>query len=435
MKNVLRNNTYLLILIFFFHVINANSQISFEQVLKNPNDLKLNLKYAKEQEDLGNFKSVISTLERLTSLYPENIDLKMYYLSISLRIDSVERTIQIIDEIKNSEQLTAEINAEIDIILQNINNTVNTNENKWNGYIDISLNHTYHTNINNLSDSGTFYVSDSISNYATNEIKNDTLEIPSIRIGGFKKISDNSNININIGLSDTYQNKDKSEEKDLNSVFLNHNYFKDKNLFSTTVSFNKSNYRNQADINNINFGLRDKYSINKNHFLIGGINYTKNTYNQNNTFSTTREKNNYFVSGNIGYEFILSKNKFIFDYKDGESKAIADQYGYKQEKYLFSYFRYFDFGTLNFTKTFTENEYEIADTFVLSSTARDDELNTTSVSLNGELVNLYFLNKFNFFEDVYYNLSFSKIDSTSNILNYNYEKEIHNIGLTKRINF
>ena len=435
MKNVPRNNTYLLILIFFFHVVSANSQISFEQILKNPNDLKINLKYAKEQEDLGNFKSVISTLERLTSLYPENIDLKMYYLSISLRIDSVERTIQIIDEIKNSEQLTAEINAEIDIILQNLNNTANANENKWNGYIDVSLSHTYHTNINNLSDSGTFYVSDSISNYATNEIENDTLEIPSIRIGGFKKLSDNSNINLNIGLSDTYQNKDKSEEKDLNSVFLNHNYFKDKNLLSITFSFNKSNYRNQADINTINFGLRDKYSINKNHFLIGGINYMKNTYNQNNTFSTTREKNNYFVSGNVGYEFILSNNKFLFDYKDGESKAIADQYGYKQEKYLISYFRYFDFGTFNLSKSITENEYEIADTFVLSSTVRDDELDTTSISLNGELVNLYFLNKFKFFEDIYYNLSFSKIDSTSNILNYNYEKEIHNIGLTKRINF
>ena len=435
MKNIQINNFYLFVLIFFFHVVSANSQISFEQILKNPNDLKLNLKYAKEQEDLGNFKSVISTLERLTSLYPENIDLKMYYLSISLRIDSVERTIQIIDEIKNSEQLTAEINAEIDIILQNLNNTANANENKWNGYIDISLSHTYHTNINNLSDSGTFYVSDSISNYATNEIENDTLEIPSIRIGGFKKLSDNSNINVNIGLSDTYQNKDKSEEKDLNSVFLNYNYFKDKNLLSTTFSFNKSNYRNQADINTINFGLRDKYSINKNHFLIGGINYTKNTYNQNNTFSTTREKNNYFVSGNIGYEFIFSRNKFLFDYKDGESKAIADQYGYKQEKYLISYFRYFDFGTLNLSKSFTENEYAIADTFVLSNTVRDDELDTTSISLNGELVNLYFFNKLKFFEDVYYNLSFSKIDSTSNILNYNYEKEIHNIGLTKRVNF
>ena len=435
MKNTRIKNIFIFTIIFLIQALCANAQVTFEEVLKNPNDLKLNLKYAKEQEDLGNFKSVISTLERLTSLYPENIDLKMYYLSISLRIDSVERTIQIIDEIKNSEQLTAEINAEIDIILQNLNNTANANENKWNGYIDISLSHTYHTNINNLSDSGTFYVSDSISNYATNEIENDTLEIPSIRIGGFKKLSDNSNINLNIGLSDTHQNKDKSEEKDLNSVFLNYNYFKDKNLLSTTFSFNKSNYRNQADINTINFGLRDKYSINKNHFLIGGINYTKNTYNQNNTFSTTREKNNYFVSGNIGYEFIFSRNKFLFDYKDGESKAIADQYGYKQEKYLISYFRYFDFGTFNFSKSFTENEYEIADTFVLSSTVRDDELDTTSISLNGELVNLYFLNKFKFFEDIYYNLSFSKIDSTSNILNYNYEKEIHNIGLTKRINF
>ena len=82
---------------------NVNALVELEQILKQPNDLKLNLKYAKQQEDLGNYKSVISTLERLTSLYPENIDLKMYYLSISLRIDSVERTIQIIDEIKKSD--------------------------------------------------------------------------------------------------------------------------------------------------------------------------------------------------------------------------------------------------------------------------------------------------------------------------------------------
>ena len=151
---------------------NVNALVELEQILKKPNDLKLNLKYAKQQEDLGNYKSVISTLERLTSLYPENIDLKMYYLSISLRIDSVERTIQIIDEIKKSDQLSSEIHAEVDIILQNLNNTAQPDDkNKWNGYIDISFNHTYHTNINNLSNSGTFYVSDSISNYATNEVE------------------------------------------------------------------------------------------------------------------------------------------------------------------------------------------------------------------------------------------------------------------------
>ena len=71
---------------------------------------------------------------------------------------------------------------------------------------------------------------------------------------------------------------------------------------------------------------------------------------------------------------------------------------------------------------------------MLSSTVRDDELDTTSISLNGELINLYFLNNFKFFEDVYYNLSFQKL-RVHLTLNYNYEKEIHNIGLTKRINF
>ena len=130
MKNTRIKNVCIFTIIFLIQALSVNAQVTFEEVLKNPNDLKLNLKYAKEQEDLGNFKSVISTLERLTSLYPENIDLKMYYLSISLRIDSVERTIQIIDEIKKSEQLTAEINAEIDIILQNLNNTANENENR-----------------------------------------------------------------------------------------------------------------------------------------------------------------------------------------------------------------------------------------------------------------------------------------------------------------
>ena len=427
---------YLLILFFFLNFSNVNALVELEQILKKPNDLKLNLKYAKQQEDLGNYKSVISTLERLTSLYPENIDLKMYYLSISLRIDSVERTIQIIDEIKKSEQLSSEINAEVDIILQNLNNTAQPDDkNKWNGYMDISFNHTYHTNINNLSNSGTFYVSDSISNYATNEIENDALQIQSTRIGAYKRLDDNSSLNFNFGFSDTYQNKDKSEEKDLNSFFLNYNYFENKNAVSTVINYSKSNYRNQADIHSLSLSLNDRYAINKNHLIFVGLNSTRNKYDQNNTFSTTREKNNYSIGANTGYEFNLSNNKLAFNYGLNEVEAIADQYSYDQQKYSMNYSKNMKFGSFTVSKSYTENEYTKADTFVLSNTIRDDEIENTSASLRGELFNLYFLNKFNLFKDIYYNLSFSKIKSDSNILNYDYEKEIHNVGITKRINF
>lgn len=55
-------------IIFFLSFSTGNALVTFEEILKRPNDLNLNLQYAKEQEDLSNYKAVISTLERLTSL-------------------------------------------------------------------------------------------------------------------------------------------------------------------------------------------------------------------------------------------------------------------------------------------------------------------------------------------------------------------------------
>ena len=45
------------------------------QILQKPNDLDLNLKYAQQQGKMGNFKQTISTLERLTMLYPDNVEI------------------------------------------------------------------------------------------------------------------------------------------------------------------------------------------------------------------------------------------------------------------------------------------------------------------------------------------------------------------------
>ena len=99
----------LITLFLIFPILNLQAEISLKQVMEDPSNLKLNLLYAKEQEDLGNYKSVIATLERLTSLYPENIDLKLYYLTISIRIDSTDRTLQLIREIKDSKKLPTKL--------------------------------------------------------------------------------------------------------------------------------------------------------------------------------------------------------------------------------------------------------------------------------------------------------------------------------------
>ena len=72
------------IYLFLILTINtiAKAEVTYTEILKQPTDLKLNLRYAKEQENLGEYKNVIATLERLTALYPENIDLKLYLSTI-----------------------------------------------------------------------------------------------------------------------------------------------------------------------------------------------------------------------------------------------------------------------------------------------------------------------------------------------------------------
>ena len=103
------------ILIFF--ILSLSSQVKAEvtylEILKNPTDLRLNLQYAKEQEELGEFKSVIATLERLTALYPNNIDLKLYLLSVAVKTDSTEKVLRLIDEIRQSDEITDDVKKEL----------------------------------------------------------------------------------------------------------------------------------------------------------------------------------------------------------------------------------------------------------------------------------------------------------------------------------
>ena len=63
-------------------------EITYQEILENPTDLELNLNYAKQQQNTGNLKLTISTLERLNMLYPENLDIKLYLLSILIEMDS-----------------------------------------------------------------------------------------------------------------------------------------------------------------------------------------------------------------------------------------------------------------------------------------------------------------------------------------------------------
>ena len=417
-------------------ILNIQAEISLKQVMENPSNLKLNLQYAKEQEDLGNYKSVIATLERLTSLYPENIDLKLYYLTISIRIDSTDRTLQLIREIKDSKEITKEINAEIEIILANLNNEKTKEKSKWNRYIDFSVTNTTNTNINNISETGQFYVSDSISNYASNEVKKDNLTSSSIKIGASRMINDNSKLNFNFGYTQTNQEKDNTNINSLDSISINYGYVLNRNYISSTISYNHNDYKYQADTEAFKLNINNRFQINDKNYLRAGITYGKTNFNQTATYSTTREKNNEQKGLNFGYDFYLNpKNIFQLSYKINDFDANADQYGYEQNQLSLSYTRALSFGNVTLSSSQAKNEYDRDDTFVRTGIIRDDTITNNSISLNGNLFSIAPLNKIDFFENLFYFMTYSQIKSSSNLINYDYDKEVFSIGLTKRFEF
>ncbi len=75
MFNLLRLK-FVFVLLFSVLITPAFSEeknITYLEILENPNDLDLNLTYAKQQGELGNFKQTIATLERLNIVYPDNV--------------------------------------------------------------------------------------------------------------------------------------------------------------------------------------------------------------------------------------------------------------------------------------------------------------------------------------------------------------------------
>ena len=135
----------ILIFVFFTRTVYAIN-ITYEEILDNPSDLELNLNYAKQQEKQGNLKLTIATLERLSMLYPENLDIKLYLLSILIEMDSavkVDLMVRTMMNDPNTSDKTKKIIAELLVKTKK----KEKKENKWFAYLDLTYAETKENNI------------------------------------------------------------------------------------------------------------------------------------------------------------------------------------------------------------------------------------------------------------------------------------------------
>ena len=425
--------TILLISLLIFGIKPSIAEVTFQEILENPADLEINLKYATEQEALGRYKATLSTLERLNMLYPVNTDIKIYLLSILLKMDSEAKLQLMIETMLQDPNTTKETRDYIEGILNTIREQTKS-KGKWFAYVDLNYMQTDNSNIDGVSKTGNLYAQDNISEFPGLRYDKTYSRGGSITIG--KNLSPTSAISFNGGLSINTQNKGEENESDLSSGSISYSKVMGKHFIIPYIYYSKSNERFTADLSTKGIGFNNSYNINKNNSVSYSSSFSTTEYNTTvaNMDNEPANADNEIYTTSIGYNFSFSdvnliSSKISYTEKD----ALKDYNAYAGPGLNIGYTRILPFGTLKLEKTFQSNNYEEKNTFIHSTIFREDDIETSQAQLSGRLTQLLpFVKKIDPESKIFYNFKYTEIDSDSSLLQNSSMRKNTSFSIVKR---
>ena len=453
----LKNAKLLILVISLLLIINSkavSSIITYKEILDNPTDLELNLNYAKQQEKSGNIKSTIATLERLSKLYPKNSDIKLYLLSILLKMDSrvkVDFMVKTMLEDTNTNEKTKKLIAE----LLTGNQFQKDKKNKWIAYLDINYSQTEEDNISGRTKSGKLAKSNGTTDSQVPFPANDsrlTLEYDKTFVKGTaltlgRILNESSSVFMNLGLNVNTNNKKLKGESDVHSVSLSYLKANKNHYFSPYIYYNKLNYRMQEDYQTRGFGMSNTYLFNDKFNLNYALSYSDSRYHSKpnpvdsqgtQIFADAGDLNNNEVyNANIRLNYNLTdkmqiSSKVIFS--DIQHAKSFDSY--ESSGVNLSISRIFPFGTFTASATHLTNVFDTRKITVSSLKDREDTSLVTNLILKGDINQLLpYLKKINKDNSIYYTISFRESNVNSTISSYEIKRSFKKIGISKRINF
>ena len=407
----------------------TSKNITYMQILQKPNDLDLNLKYAQQQGKIGNYKQTISTLERLIMLYPDNLEIKLYLLSILVQTDSPEKAINIIEEIKLRKDVSTE---DLESVKEIEDELAGRSVPKlWNFSADISLGAIHTDNVNNVSKSRKQMSSSSQAGF--NTAKHDRTLSGSLGLTATRSIGESSSFMINLSHSDSEQYQETSDDFESYGLTFALDTIVGNQSVSPYLILSKSDYQDDADSFSFMYGIGGYFSAGERNSFSYGYSYSDSKANHNTSDATANETNAIAHGYTIGHDYIFNElisTSIGLGYSDSDAKVDA---GNDYETYDLSFRVNFAFpwAYISIGDALSFNDYKKADTSITQDRIRSDVTNTFDIMLTKSLGDLFPSIDPN--RGIYITLSYEKVISEANILNYDYIKDSFSIGISKSI--
>ena len=428
--NLLRFLTGLALFICLFtnSALSSEKNITYMQILQKPNDLDLNLKYAQQQGKMGNFKQTISTLERLNMLYPENVEIKLYLLSVLVQVDSPEKAYTIIEEMKLRRDLDPE---DLETLLEIEEGLKDREPSLWNLTADVSFGAFYTDNVNSVSKTRLQSTSDEIGGF--NSAKYDRTLSGGLGLSASRPIGEESSflINLNHTSSEQYQETDD----DFQSYGLTFAF--DTTLGNQSLSpyymVSKSDYQTDADSFSNMYGIGGFFTVGERNSFSYGYSFADSKGNHNSTDDTAMETNSIAHGFTLGHDYILTElisTSFSLGYSDTDARVDA---GNDYETYDVGIGLNFAFpwAYIAVSNAVGFNDYKKEDTSVNSNKLRSDYTNTFDIMLTKAIGDIFPTIDPN--RSLFINLSYEKMISEANILNYDYITDSFSISFSRSV--
>ena len=415
--------------LFFTKAISSEKNITYMQILQKPNDLELNIKYAQQQGKMGNFKQTISTLERLNMVYPDNIEIKMYLLSVLVQADSPDKALTIIDEIKKNEDATEDDLLTVADIEKELEDRARPK--LWSFVAGVNWGLSQSNNVNNISKTRLALTSDKID--VSTSPMHDRTYSASTDLSAVRRIGEDSSFLMSASVSDSRQVIETGDDVEGYSFTTAYDTTIGNQGISIFAMASKSDYIDDADSYSSMFGLSGFFPSGDRSTYNYSYNYSDSKGNHNSSDTTANETNAIGHSFNIGHDYAVSEimsTSTGLGYSISENKVGMNDY----ETFEFNIRLNLNlpFAYVSIGDAISFNDYFEPDTSVYSKKIRTDISNTFDVIVLkplGDFLPLLDPNKL-------INLSFSydKTVSEANIINFDYEAESVAFGISRSFN-
>ena len=407
-------------------VFSSEKNVTYMQILQNPNDLDLNLKYAQQQGKMGNFKQTISTLERLNMLYPDNTEIKLYLLSVLVQVDSPEKANTIIAEMKLRKDLSPE-----DLeTLQEIETELKDREpGLWTFAADLSMGSVFSDNVNSVSKSR--LKKDEDDTVAFNSPKHDRTLSGGIGLSASRPVGEESSILINLShtSSEQYQETD-DDYQSYGLTFALDTIFAGQSV-SPYLMLSKSDYQTDADSVSFMYGAGSFFTIGERNTISYGYAFSDAKGNTNSSDTTADETNAIGHSYTLAHDFILTEiisTNISLGYSDSDAKVDAGN-DYETYDVGFGLNFAFPWAYIAVTNSLSFNDYKKADSSVDSTKLRSDVTNTFDIMLTKAIGDFFPAIDPN--RSFFINLSYEKVISEANIMNYDYIADSFSVSFAR----